>query len=70
MYRPLGAKVSNFKIQEFSFRFNLNWVTLKHGVPHWGTPLVYLLVYSYIVVFGQVKDFLSMNNISFINSEF
>ena len=45
-------------------------VTLKHGVPHWGTPLVYLLVYPYIVVFGQVKDFLSTYNISFINSGF
>ena len=32
----------------------------------WGTPLVY----PYIVAFGQVKDFLSMYNISFITSEF
>ena len=45
-------------------------VTLKHGIAHWGTLLVCLLVCPYIVVFGQVKDFLLMYNISFINSEF
>ena len=28
-------------------------VTLKHGLPQWGTPLVYLLVQPYIAVFGQ-----------------
>ena len=33
-----------------------------------GTPLLYLLVYPYFAIFGQV--FLSMYNISFINSEF
>ena len=32
------------------------WVTLNHGVPQWGTPLVYLLVYPYILVFGQVSE--------------
>ena len=35
------------------------WVPLKHGVP----PLVHLLLYLFIVVFRQSKDF-------FINSEF
>ena len=48
----------------------LNWVTLKHGVPHWGTPLVYLLVYPCVIVFGEVKDFLSMYSLCFINLEF
>ena len=31
-------------------------ITLKHGLPQWGTPLVYLLVYPYIVVFGQDSE--------------
>ena len=31
-------------------------ITLKHGLPQWGTPLVYLLVYLYIVVFGQDSE--------------
>ena len=31
-------------------------VTLKHGVPQWGTPLLYLLVYPNTVVFGQVSE--------------
>ena len=26
----------------------------------WGAPFVYLLLYPFIVVFGQIKDFLSM----------
>ena len=45
----------------------LNWVTLKHGVPHWSTPLVYSLVYSCIMVFGQGEDFISIYSIVFIN---
>ena len=36
----------------------------------WGAPLVYLLMYPYIVVSRQGKNFLSVYNISFINSEF
>ena len=31
-------------------------VTLKHGVPQRGTPLVYLLVYPCIVAFGQLFE--------------
>ena len=35
------------------FNKSLKGVTLKRGVP---TQLVYLFVYSYIVVFGQVSE--------------
>ena len=50
------ARKMRFSIRDFFSKCDQIWVTLKHGVPQWGTPLVYLLVYPYIVVFRQVSE--------------